>query len=204
MSGEEDPFSGDGGGPAGGDESLEKRRKQLEQRERGLDDFADELDEREKSLDERERELDEREAELDERDEILDQREARIEDREVELDDRETAIEERERELSERTEELDEKEATLREFVGDNVREAVDETVSEAIEGYGRSRRLGTIGSLVLGLVGVTLIVGGVLNGFASDIEAVPLVFETETANLAVTVVLVFSGLAANLAAVAD
>jgi len=52
--------------------------------------------------------------------------------------------------------------------------------------------------------VGVTLIVGGVLNGFAAEIAAVPLVFSSDTANLGVTVLLLFSGLAANLAAVAD
>jgi len=200
MSGEEDPFSDGGGSDASEDDNLEKRRKELEQRERGLDDFAEELDEREEKLDGRQRELDSREAELDEREESLDERETRIEEREVELNDRETAIEERERELSERTDELDEKEVTLREFVGDNVREAVDETM----QGYGRSSRLGTIGSIVLGLVGVMLIVGGVLNGFSQEIAAVPVVFESETANLGVTVVLVFSGLAANLAAVAD
>jgi len=64
--------------------------------------------------------------------------------------------------------------------------------------------RFGRIGSLVLALVGVTLIVGGVLNGFAADIAVVPVVFASDTANLAVTVLLLFSGLAANLAAVAD
>jgi ribonuclease Y len=113
------------------------------------------------------------------------------------------AIEERERELSERANELDEKEQVLREYVGDNVRDSVEEAVSDGMKGYGGSR-LGTIGSLVLGLVGVTLIVAGVLNGFSGSIDAVPVVFDSATANLGVTVLLVFSGLAANLAAVAD
>ena len=205
MSSEEDPFSGDGGDPDGNpepseNEKIEKRQKELEQRERGLDDFADELDEREEKLDDRERELGDREAELDERADSLDQREERIEEREAELDERETTIEERENELSRRADELDEKEATLREFVGDNVREAVE----ESMEGIRRTSRLGTIGSIVLGIVGVMLIVGGVLNGFSEEIASVPVVFDSPTANLAVTVVLIFSGLAANLAAVAD
>ncbi|MCX2818053.1 hypothetical protein EGH25_01625 [Haladaptatus sp. F3-133] len=113
------------------------------------------------------------------------------------------AIEERERELSERADELDEKEEVLREYVGDSVRENVEEAVSEVMKSRGGSR-LGTIGSLVLGLVGVTLVVAGVLNGFSGSIDAVPVVFNSQTANLGVTVLLVFSGLAANLAAVAD
>lgn len=205
MSGEE-PFSGDGGERPGDEEDIEKKRKEIEQRERGLDDFADELDEREESLEERARELDQREGELDEREEMLDQRETRIQEREAELDERETGIEERESQLSKRAEELDEKEATVREFVGDNVREAVEESFSNITEGYGKSSRLGTIGSLVLGLVGVMLIVAGVLNGFATSVPSLP-VFEggpTDTANLVTSILLIFSGLAANLAAVAD
>lgn len=202
MSEGDDPFSGDGGDPERSEnEKIEKRRKELEQRERGLDDYADELDKRSEELDERERELREKRAEIDERAEVLDQRESRIEEREIELDDRETAIKERERELEGRADKLDEKERTVREYVGDNVREAVEDAVSDISVG---ESRLGTIGSLVLGLVGVMLIVAGILNGFANEIPAVPVVFDSETANLGVTVVLVFSGLAANLAAVAD
>lgn len=199
MSNGDAPFSGDDVSS----EELERKRKELEQRERGLDDYADELDEREEELDKHARELRERRGEMDEREEKLNLREERIEEREAELDDREVAIEERERDLSERAEELDAKEQTLREYVGGNVRETVEEAVSEAIEGHGGSR-LGVIGSIVLGLVGVVLIVAGVMNGFADDIAAVPVVFDNETANLGVTVLLVFSGLAANLAAVAD
>jgi len=201
MSDEDEPFSGEGGDD--GSEEIERKRKELQQRERGLDDYADELDEREAELDDRARELRERRGELDEREEKLNLRGERIEEREAELDDREVAIEERERELSDRSEELDAKEQTLREYVGDHVRETVEEAVSESVKGHGESR-LGAIGSIVLGLVGVVLIVAGVMNGFADDIAAVPVVFDNETANLGVTVLLVFSGLAANLAAVAD
>ncbi len=201
MSDDETPFSGEG--PPETEEEMNKRQKELQQRKRGLDDFSDELDEREEEIESRERELREKRGELDEREERLDQRESRIEEREAELDDREVAVEERERELSERADELDEKEQVLREYVGDSVRENVEDAVSNVMKRQGGSR-LGTIGSLVLGLVGVTLIVAGVLNGFSASIGPVPTVFETETANLGVTVLLVFSGLAANLTAVAD
>jgi ribonuclease Y len=185
-------------------EAVEKWKRELEQRERGLDDFADELDDRELELEENAAELRDRRAQLDEREAELDDREARIAERETELDDRETAITERERELSERADELDEKERTLEEYVTDNVHEAVQSAASETMKRYRTSRRFGTIGSLVLALVGVTLIVGGVLYGFGDEIARVPLLFNSDGANLGVTVLLLFSGLAANLAAVAD
>ena len=84
------------------------------------------------------------------------------------------------------------------------MRETVRETVAAELSASDGAGRFGRIGSLVLALVGVTLIVGSVLNGFAADIPSIPIVFASETANLAVTVLLLFSGLAANLAAVAD
>ena len=186
------------------EEALREERRALDQRERGLSDFADELDERANELDERANELRRERKELDERANELDSREQRIAEREAELDDRETAIAERERELSERAAELDEKEGTLQEYVNDGVRETVREAVATELSASGGTGRFGRIGSLVLALVGVTLIIGGVLNGFAASIPAVPVVFGSETANLAVTVLLLFSGLAANLAAVAD
>lgn len=187
------PEAGDDGG------SVEKKRKEIEQRERGLDARADELDERADELEERETELREKRKHLDEREE-------RIGTREEELDERENRIGTREEELDARGDELDEKEETLREYVGAGVYDSVEEAVSDAMEGYGESSRLGTIGSLVLGIVGVMLIVAGVLNGFADSIPAFP-VFEgepTDTVNLVTTILLIFSGLAANLAAVAD
>jgi hypothetical protein len=197
-----DPFSeADPVDPA---DDLEVQRRELAQRKRGLDDFADELDEREAELDERERELRTQREQLDERESELDARAQRIEEREAELDDREAAIEERERELANRAEELDEKERTLQTYVGDSLRETIHEAVAEARIDDDTSHRFGTIGSLILGLVGVTLIVGGVLHGFADQIAAVPAVFVNDAANLGVTVLLLFSGLAANLAAVAD
>lgn len=185
-------------------ERLEVERRELAQRKRGLDDFADELDDREDELDDREAELRAERKQLDERATELDGREKRIEEREGELDDREVAIEERERELDERAAELDEKEQTLHEYVTDSIREPVHEAIAEATVGDDTSHRFGTIGSLILGLVGVTLIVGGVLHGFADEIALIPALFANDAANLGVTVLLVFSGLAANLAAVAD
>jgi ribonuclease Y len=202
MSDENDPFTEAEVTDPPDDDELERLRRELDQRERGLSDFADELDEREAELNERARELRQERKQLDERAAELDGRETRIAERGAELDDRETAVRERERELAERAEELDETEATLQEYVNDTVRETVREAVTEAAGGD--TGRFGRIGSLVLGLVGVTLVVGGVLNGFAADIPSVPVVFGSETANLAVTVVLLFSGLAANVAAVAD
>jgi ribonuclease Y len=204
MSDEDDPFTDAEVTGQPDDERLEEERRALEQRERGLSHLADELDAREAELDERASDLRAERKELDERAAELDRRESRIDDLETELDDRETAIAERERELSERAAELDEKEATLQEYVNDGVRETVAETVAAELAGSDQPGRFGRIGSLVLALVGVTLVVGGVLNGFAADIAGVPVVFASETANLAVTVLLLFSGLAANLAAVAD
>lgn len=203
MSDGDGPSRDDGTERTGDDEEVERRRRELEQRERGLDDFADELDEREAELDERERELRDRSKRLDEREAELDDREQRIEEREAELDDREVAIGERERELSERADELDEQERTLQQYVNDSVRATVEEAVAGSTAGGG-SGRFGTIGSLVLALVGLMLVVGGVLSGFATEIATVPVVFSTDAANLGLTVLLLFSGLAANLAAVAD
>lgn len=206
MSGEEDPFSDGGDSGTGDDEDIERMKKELEQRERGLDDYAEELDDREKELDERERELRDKGKQLEERQGELDEREARIESREQELDDREVAIEEREKELSQRADELNEKERTLENYVGDKVYDTVEDAVSKGMEGYSGSSRLGTIGSLVLGLVGVMLLVAGTVYGFAhqTESEVIPILFQNDAANLGVTILLVFSGLAANLTAVAD
>jgi hypothetical protein len=169
MSDEEDPFTEAEVTDPPDEEALREERRALDQRERGLADFADELDEREAELDDQAKEL------------------------------------RRERnELDERAAELDETEATLQEYVNDGVRETVREAVATELSASDGAGRFGRIGSLVLALVGVTLIVGGVLNGFAASIPSVPVVFGSETANLAVTVLLLFSGLAANLAAVAD
>lgn len=203
MSDDDDPFTDAEGTDPPDEGALSEERRALDQRERGLSDFADELDEREAELNDRATELRQERKRLDEREAELDGREQRIAERETELDDRETAIAEREKELSERAAELDEREATLQEYVNDAVRETVGEAIAEAMAGSDKGR-FGRIGSLVLGLVGVTLVVGGVLNGFAAEIPSVPVVFGSETANLGVTVLLLFSGLAANLAAVAD
>lgn len=205
MTNEDESTADTGVTGSGANEDLEKRRKELDQRERGLDDFAGELDEREAELQQRDADLRERRKQLDEREAALDQRESRIEERENELDKREVAIEERESELSDLADELNQKEQTLQEYVGDTVRETVEDAVTSAISGIDNgTSRLGTVGSLILGLVGVMLIVGGVLNGFAKEIAYVPVIFSNSTANLGVTVLLVFSGLAANLAGVAD
>ena len=203
MSNGSDSHSGDDPPGSEADEGVERTRRELEQRKRGLDDLADELDEREAELDERARELREKGQQLDEREAALDEREKRIREREAELDDREVALNERERDLSARAEELDEKEGTLQQYVNDSVGETVEEAVSRGLANDA-SGRFGTIGSLVLALVGVMLVVGGVLAGFATEIAMVPVVFSSDVANLALTVLLLFSGLAANLAAVAD
>ncbi|MFB6103218.1 MAG: hypothetical protein ABEJ73_11730 [Haloplanus sp.] len=130
-------------------------------------------------------------------------RERRTEDIEDVAEER-RKLEQRERGLADFADELDEKERTLQEYVTDSIRETGREAIAEVMSGYGTSSRLGNIGSLILGLVGVTLIGGGVLNGFAQEIATVPVVFASDAANLGVTMLLLFSGLAANLAAVAD
>lgn len=201
--GSDDPPE-DGAPATGSDGDAARKRRELEQRERGLNDLADELDEREAELQERERELRERKKRLDGREDELDEREARIAEREDELDDREVAIEERERELADRADELEEKEETIQEFVNDSVRETVEVALSEGLANHGSTGRFGTIAGLILALVGMTLVVGGVVNGFASDLPSVPVVFANDAANLALTVLLLFSGRAANLAAVTD
>jgi ribonuclease Y len=203
MDDEDDPFTEAEVTDSPDVEELERMRRELDQRERGLSDLADELDDREAELNERAKELRQERKQLDNRKAELGSRENRIAEREAELDDRETAIQERERELSERAAELDETEATLQEYVNDAVRDTVREAVAETAANDGPGR-FGRIGSLVLALVGVMLVVGGVLNGFAGDIGRVPVVFASDTANLAVTVLLLFSGLATNVAAVAD
>ncbi|MFB6161514.1 MAG: hypothetical protein ABEJ61_10125 [Haloferacaceae archaeon] len=176
---------------------LEEMEKRLERKERELDD-------REATLDEREQEaLDRREEAVDLREE-LDDREATLDERRAALDDRETALDEREREL-------DRREETLSAYVGDQLSEleasiadTVRAEVTEAVETHdgGRSR-FGAIGGLLLALVGMVLVVAGVANGFGTVSGDVPQLFANTAANYGTTAVLVFCGLAANLAAAA-
>lgn len=204
MSGEDEEVPDDDPPASTDGDRLEQKRKELDQRKRGLDDFAEELDAREATLDERERGLEDREEQLDQRSAALDEREATIEERESELDDRAVAIGERERELSGRTEELDAQEATLHQYVDETVQGAVEEGLSGVSFGEESTGRFGRIGSVLLALVGVLLVVGGVLFAFSGEIALVPPVVRNDTANLALSVLLLFVGLAANLAAVAD
>lgn len=200
------PVRADGGQPDGSeDEGSGEGARRLDKRE-------EELDRRERELDEREEEiLERREGVVDER-ESLEAREAELDDREEELDDREAAIRERERELDEREEQLDEHERTLEQYVGDQladaqqaIAEAVEESVASAVRehGGGRTSRFGTIGGLLLGLVGMVLVIGGVANGFATEIPSIPTLFSSPAGNFGASAVLIFSGLAANLAAAA-
>lgn len=191
---------------------LEKEADRLDQREDGLDTRATDLRERAELLDEREGDLEDWQAELEEkRDELID-RESAIADRESELDEREAAIADREAELDDRAAQLDRKEQTLQEYVGDQVTElegSVAETVRDAVDAGLASRsnggsRLGTVGNLLLGLVGISLVVGGVVNYLLTGVPGIDALFDSAGANTAVSAILVFFGLAANLTAAAN
>jgi ribonuclease Y len=178
-------------------ERLDVREERLDQREMGLDSRADQLDERELELDRREEELSERRDDLAETREQLQQREEYIDQRESELDEREQTTRTREQELAERAEELDDKEETLREFVGDNVEEAVSSAMAE----YTESRQFGPVGGLVVGLIGLVLVAGGVANAVAAQAGDVPALLGGPTSNLVVSALLVVAGLAVTLGA---
>lgn len=211
----------DGGGASVGEREgrterarhLAEKEERLKQREEGLDQRAENLTERADKLDDREAELLDRRDQLAQLEEDLDAREAEIAQREDALDDRETALQERKQELDERADELDRKEHTLQTYVGaqvaeieDSIADTVEEAVSAARDGYtdsNSSGRLGTIGNLLLALVGITLIVGGVANGFATVLTGLPALFASDAGNFGACAVLIFSGLATNLAAAA-
>jgi hypothetical protein len=190
---------------------LDRRGNRLDQREDGLDKRATDLQDRAGHLDQREEELEDVRSQLEAKREELSQRDARIEEHEAELDERESAIAEREEELSQRAAELDRTERTLQEYVGDQVAEmesSMAETVRDAVstgmsQYDGGGSRLGTVGNLLLGLVGIALVVGGVVNGLPILWGFEALLVGNET-GLVVSVLLVFFGLAANLAAAAS
>jgi len=189
---------------------LDKREERLDQREDGLDKRAADLENRADRLDGRENELDDRRDQLEEKRKELSRREARIEEREAELEDRAAQLDEREEELSGRAAELSRTEQTLQEYVGDQVAEmeqGMAETIRDAVAtgmaDQESDSRLGTVGNLLLGLVGIALVVGGVVNALPIVWGFEPLLVGDET-GLVVGVLLVFFGLAANLAAAAS
>lgn len=195
------------------DEVTRERAGRLDEKERRLQSQERELEAREGELDEREAELLERREELVDLREQLETQEADLEEREESVTNREAALQERERELDERAEQLDRQEETLHAYVGDQIEQleasvagTVDETVREAIEeselaesqgGYG------AISNLLLALVGLVLVVAGVSNLFAVETAVLPAFFASSAANFGASAVLIFGGLAANLAAAA-
>lgn len=195
------------------EQRLELKAERLDQREEGLDRRAERLGERADELDDREEELHNQRDQLDELRDELDEREAQIEQRTEELDDREVALQERERDLSDRTAELDRYEQILEEYVGDNIAD-VEESLTNMIHAgvssaiadtsSGGTGRFGRIESVVIALVGILLIVGGIANGFATQIDGIPALFTNTTTNVAATAILMFVGLAVNLAVTAD
>jgi len=192
---------------------LDNHEERLDQRETGLDTKADDLRDRADRLDDRESDLEEWQSDIEAKRDELAERESAIQQRESELDERQAAIEDREAELDKRASELERKEQTLREYVGDRVgsiegdlsetvRESVAAGVADARDG---GSRLGTVGNLLLGLVGITLVVAGVVNVIGFGLADIPTIFpDGRGANAAVSAILLFAGLAANLTAVAD
>ncbi|MFC6974017.1 hypothetical protein ACFQL1_03960 [Halomicroarcula sp. GCM10025709] len=207
------------GDVAGGGQSIEREERlneweqRLEQRERELDQRAQELDQRERELDQQEEEtLKRREQTVDLREELED-KEAELAEFESNLEDRRTALNERERELDERAAQLDREAETLEAYVGDQLDdltgelgEQVEASVTAAMESqdFG-SGRLGALGGVSLGLLGLVLVVGGVANGIALQAGGLPTLFSpaAATLNYAASTVLLLFGLALNLAAAA-
>ena len=193
------------------DTASDERAGRLQEKEERLEKQERELERTERELEEREQELLERREETVELREQLEDKEAEFEEREANIDDRETALDERERELEQRAAELDQREQTLREYVGDqiadlegSVRSSIDDSVSAAVKRHtGGGGRFSRIGGLVLGFVGIALVVGGVVVALSIRHPDIPAILSTDLRNLAAATVLVFSGLAANAAAVA-
>lgn len=203
-----------------GDGELDEREQRLGEKEERLDQKERELNKRERDLEKREQEiLERREENVDAREE-LERKEKSLEEKEEALDDRETALEERERELSRRAEQLETKEQALDDHVGDQLDEfesslvgTIEDRVTEAVKKHGGASpgRLGAVGGVLLGLVGIVLVVGGISNIFAVELvgragsSPIPTLFAAEsvTTNYVVSAFLVLIGLAASLAAAA-
>lgn len=210
-----DPPEPEGGQSIEREERLNEWEQRLEQREQELDQRAQQLDQRERELDQQEEEtLNRREQTVDLREELED-KEAELAEFESNLEDRRTALNERERELDERAQELDREAETLEAYVGDqladlqgNLGEQVEASVSSALEAqdFGAdSSRLGTLGGVSLGLLGLVLVVGGVANVIALQAGGLPTLFSpaAATLNYAASTLLLLFGLATNLAAAA-
>ena len=203
---------GSGENDGNDDTASDERAGRLEEKEERLEKQERELERTERELEEREQELLERREETVELREQLEDKEAEFEEREANIDDRETALDERERELEQRAAELDQRERTLQEYVGDqiadlegSVRSSIDDSVSAAVKRHagGGGGRFSRIGGLVLGFVGMALVVGGVVVALSIRHPDIPAILSSDLRNLAAATVLVFSGLAANAAAVA-
>ena len=68
-----------------------------------------------------------------------------------------------------------------------------------------RDSRLGTVGNVLLGLAGIFLVAAGITNLLAFNLADIPALAPGDnTTNTIASAVLVFLGLAGNLAAVAD
>jgi hypothetical protein len=75
------------------------------------------------------------------------------------------------------------------------------------MEGYSAeesSGRFGTVGNVLLGLVGLVLVLVGAFNVIAVQAGSIPTLFTSEAINYGVSAFLVVIGLAANLAAAAS
>ncbi len=189
------------------DLDLETRAEHIEQRELGLDKRAEDLEERKAKLDERERELDTDREKLAEKRSTLKEREATIEQQEAELDEREQQVREREAELDEIAQDLEQKDQTIRQYVADQVGEAVDERIYTALEEAQEETtagRFGPTGGLLVGLVGLTLVTGGVALALTTQASNLASPIGGTTTSVIASALLIVVGLGANLAAAAD
>lgn len=212
------------------EDRLDQREEGLDLRAEKLKDRTADLDEREQSLEiEREEleewraDLEERQAHLDQREQDLDDREAAIRERENELAERASALEEKEQTLHTYVgDNLGDVEAKITDAVRGSIsksmqdikpgkaevdQQSVDETVASSIKSAMADQgngRFGTVGNILLGLIGLVFVVGGATVLFSTQTDVIPRAFSDAGLNYGAAAVLVFIGLAVNLSAAAD
>ena len=97
------------------EKEIESREKELEERKLGLDQREGEVESREKELEERKLGIDQREGEIESREKELEERKLGIDQREKVLEESKLAIDQREREVEDRCRGLDERERVANE-----------------------------------------------------------------------------------------
>jgi len=204
------------------EQRLKQKERELNKREQNLEEREQEILERREDIVEIREELEKREAETEQLSESLDDRETAIEEREKELERRAEELNQKEQAISDYVDDrLDELELSLSETMNglesslsetmngleSSITESVNRSVTEAVKNHGGSgstSRFGAIGGVLLGLIGMVLVVAGVANGFLEVAElSLPPLLSSSAGNFGASAVLIFSGLAANLAAAA-